>query len=267
MMKNIMDSDMFRGPGPSEVRLSNPPLAKVLCQITFPVIISVENKVFIAPFHNAIRREYPLLTKEQGFEISLSKQGGEVQEKIIWRMEDESKTWRISLGENFIALETSMYSGRGDFLKVLSFVLQNAYEHLNPGTVERIGLRYINRLPFSGVKELSRLMKPKAMGIMSESVESITDSFFAELQLRADEHIKVVGRWGTMPENNSIDPTILKPVDYRSWIIDLDAVTFQKIPFDSEQICEVAHRLGDLDYRFFRFLITDAFLTNFGGTV
>ncbi|MGD8207441.1 MAG: TIGR04255 family protein, partial [Thiohalocapsa sp.] len=53
------------GPPPAEVPLSDAPLVRVIAQVRFPLVASVEKGDFIAPFQEAIRAEYPVLRPEQ----------------------------------------------------------------------------------------------------------------------------------------------------------------------------------------------------------
>jgi hypothetical protein len=43
------------GPPPAEVPLTDPPLVRVIAQVRFPLIASVEKREFIAPFQEAFR--------------------------------------------------------------------------------------------------------------------------------------------------------------------------------------------------------------------
>jgi hypothetical protein len=43
-------SALFGGPPPQDIPLKRPPLVRVLTQIRFPMIASIENQGYIAPF-------------------------------------------------------------------------------------------------------------------------------------------------------------------------------------------------------------------------
>ena len=63
----MKSNNPFAGPEPQEVYLPEAPLVKVLCQIRFPTIASIDKKEFIAPFQEAIRHNYPKLLDIDGF--------------------------------------------------------------------------------------------------------------------------------------------------------------------------------------------------------
>lgn len=64
------------GPPPVEVPLNAPPIVRVIAQVRFPLIASIEKQEFIAQFQEAIRRDYPVLRQEQSRSLVLSSEGG-----------------------------------------------------------------------------------------------------------------------------------------------------------------------------------------------
>ena len=55
---NAADTPL-EGPPPPEVPLADSPLVRVIAQVRFPLIASVEKRDFIAPFQEAIRKNCP----------------------------------------------------------------------------------------------------------------------------------------------------------------------------------------------------------------
>lgn len=257
----------FVGVGPQEVHLSNPPLVKVLCQIRFPAIASMDKKDFIAPFQESIRHGYPKLTKDQGIELSFGPQGGSFSTKVIWRMRDKSMKWQVSVGENFLSLETSGYPGRKSFMEALWKCVDKMQSTIQPDLVERIGLRYINSVPFNNIKQLVSWVQPGVLGVVSDDLNENLTSSLTETKFSVSEGMKLSGKWGLLPEGQSYDPTILDPVERRSWILDIDGFSEENIDFDGEAILSTLDRLADIDYRFFRFTVTDSFLRENGGVL
>ena len=50
---------------PEEVPLKDAPLIRVIAQVRFPPILSIEKKDFVGSFQEAIREKYPILQHEQ----------------------------------------------------------------------------------------------------------------------------------------------------------------------------------------------------------
>lgn len=255
----------FTGPAPTEVHLPRAPLVKVLCQIRFPVIASLEKKDFIAPFQESIRHYYPELVQDQGIELSFTPPGGGFSHKVIWRMRDKSRNWQVSVGENFLSLETSLYTGRAEFLRALEDLVEKLQTTIGPDLVERVGLRYINRIVFKNSTHLSELLQPGVLGIVDENMEEYVVSTLSETRFTVADDLKVNGKWGLMPARQTYDPTVLPPIEKRSWILDIDGFSQDSIDFSPEAIIPVLDRIADIDYRLFRYTVTDALLEEYGG--
>src|SRR5687767_8934716 len=93
------------GPPPSEVPLPNAPLAKVIAQVTFPLIASIEKAAFVGGFQEAIRARYPLLQQAQAQQVWVGAEGVQhARGPTLWRFHDESRDWRVTLAQSFLAL-------------------------------------------------------------------------------------------------------------------------------------------------------------------
>lgn len=255
----------FTGPGPKEVHLPRAPLVKVLSQIRFPVITSIDKKEFIAVFQEEIRHDYPKLVRDQGIELNFGPQGGSCVNKVIWRMLDKNQKWRVSMGENFLSLETSVYPGRVKFLEALRYIVEKVQSTIQPDLVERIGLRYINRIGFNNSAHLSSLVHPGVLGIVHEDLEEQLVGSFSETRFTISDGLKVNGKWGLIPGHQTYDPTVLSPLEEQSWILDIDGFSENGIDFNAKDIMHTVNRLADIDYRLFRFTVTDTFLRDYGG--
>ena len=58
---------------PAEIPLRTAPLVRVIAQVRFPVIASIDTRGFIASFQEALREAYPVLRPEmtQGFVVGM----------------------------------------------------------------------------------------------------------------------------------------------------------------------------------------------------
>lgn len=250
---------------PAEVPLTNAPLVRVITQVRFPEILSIEQSDFVAPFQEAIRGVYGVLRKEQtqGFIVG---PGGPVPAKlqVAWRFIDSAGHWRVSLTPDFLALETTNYTNRSDFLGRFSLVAEALAEHVAPSQVDRLGVRYIDRITGADVDDLKKLVRAEVCGIAGTSaathaVHSLSESVF-ELP-----EAGVTARWGRMPAGATVDPAALEPVNEKSWILDLDMYSTTPISFAVEELLARARSYSERIYTIFRWAVTDAFLLRFGG--
>lgn len=255
---------------PAEVPLPAAPLVRVIAQVRFPVIVSLEKQDFIGPFQEAIRDVYPVLRPEQIQGFVRGPQGlSPLQSQVVWRFGNENGTWRVSLGSDFVALETTTYTSRGDFVQRLGTVIDALQRHIAPKTIDRVGVRYIDRITGDAVKNIEWFVRPELLGVAATSAarharHTLSESLFAvpnsDAELRA--------RWGSMPARGTVDPAAIEPIDEPSWILDLDMFRKASRAFDKKEvIMEDARLFAERIYAFFRWAVTEDFLRHYGGEV
>ncbi len=259
------------GAPPSEVPLPKAPLIRVIAQVRFAPILAILKTDKVSEFQEKIRSTYPILTEERAPQITLSNGMLENRESVIWRFTETGKgDWRLSLGVDFIALETAAYLSRSDFLKRLGVVLMAVEHTFKPGEVQRLGLRYIDRLTGKAFDRINKMIEPKVLGISHPRGKSVFNSgksvihMLTEAQLKADEGL-ILARWGSLPENTTYDLNTMEPINLASWILDLDMYTTESQKFISDELLSTATGFAERIYSVFREMVTDEFLTFFGG--
>ena len=257
--------DPLLAPPPPEVPLANPPLIRVLCQLRFPMVAAVEKRDFIAGFQEAIRPNYPVLRQEQTHGISFGPDGtAPLPSSSVWRFADVDGVWRLSLASTFLSLETTKYISKADFLARLSEAVRALEEQIQPKLVDRLGVRFIDRLVGGAVARIGALVRPEVLGLVAtpaaaHALHSVAETLFATPE------VKLLARWGRLPPNVSIDLTSIEPIAEESWILDLDAFADQPVPFSAARVADDVERFCDRIYTFFRWAVTDDFLRHFGG--
>ena len=258
---------------PTEIPLPESPLVRVISQVRFPPILSIVKPEKIADFQEALRTSYPHLNKE---EVQAIKRGTDqvthIDEEVIWRMADqeEAAAWRVSLGVDFVALETSDYTSRTDFLSRLQAVVSNVERCFHPAETKRIGIRYIDQLKADAVDNIDKLIQPGVLGILQSdgtSTMMLRDSavqLMTHAQLQAKEGL-IQGRWGSVQANTTYDPSSLPPLTEPTWVLDLDMFTQDAQPFESGSLIATAEAFAKRLYDVFRHMVTDEFLIFYGG--
>jgi uncharacterized protein (TIGR04255 family) len=268
----VFDGNPLIASPPKEVPLKEAPLVRVIAQVRFPTILSIGEGNFVAALQEAIRSQYPVLQPEQTRNFMISAQGlEESTSRMVWRFIDKTEKWRISLTSNFVALETTDYLSRSDFLQRFKDILIATDIHIKPQVLERLGLRYIARLTGQEVDQLTDFVRPEVSGVLASEIaihaeQTICDSFFNLPDQRGQIH----SRWGRLPAHSTIDPTAIEPIPEPSWILDLDMFTipFAEIKaFEVEAIMDDAGYFAERLYTFFRWAVTQNFLHHFGGEV
>lgn len=252
---------------PEEVPLKDAPLIRVIAQVRFPPILSIEKKDFVGSFQEAIREKYPILQPEQTQTFVLGPQGV-VQPtfQVTWRFIDTAGSWRVSLAPNFMALETTAYSSRRDFLERLEHLLIAFDKSFNPQIIERFGLRYIDRLLGQDLQNISSLVKPEMAGLMAaEFREYIHQTVNEYLFVIPNGGEKIIARWGLMPGGATFDIDAIEPVAESSWILDIDMSLSKNREFSIEELMSEGRCFAERIYTFFRWAVKDDFLRRFGG--
>jgi uncharacterized protein (TIGR04255 family) len=257
--------DPLVAPPPVEVPLKDAPLVRVIAQLRFPEVLSVEQRNFVAPFQEAIRSTYPVLRQEQTQDLLLGP--GVVapaKPQIAWRFGDLDGHWRVSLTPDFLALETTRYVSRSDFFGRLKAVAQALDEHIEPAQLDRLGVRYIDRITGDAVDDIARLVRPEVRGITgtiaaTHATHALSESLFEVGDAR------VLARWGVLPPGATVDPAALEPAREKSWLLDLDMFSASPKPFVVDQVVEQAQRYAERIYTIFRWAVTDEFLVRYGG--
>ncbi len=254
-------------PVPAEVPLTDAPLVRVIAQVRFPPILSLEKREFIAPFQEAIRGTYPVLRPEQAQGIMLGPHGvAPGPKQVAWRFGDVAGGWRVSVTPEFVAIETTSYTSRDDFLARLRFVLDAFAEHAEPALAQRMGIRYIDRITGDALAEISELVRPEVLGIVATPLSeqprhSLTETVFA----LPDSKEQLLARWGLVPAGGTVDPNAIEPIDEPSWVLDVDMFSSQERPFVPEEIVATVRRYSERLYTVFRWAVTDDFLRRYGG--
>ena len=262
-------------PEVKEVPLPQAPLVRVLAQARFPPILAIRIPEEVARWQEKLRAAYPHLSKEEVHSIELT--GGEdpkVDKDLIWRLADSENdtAWQVSLGVNFVALDTTAYENRADFLERLRAVVAVVEDVFGPASTSRLGLRYIDQLTGEAVDRIGDLVHPEVLGIIqppSDGHVGLRDSVvgvMTQVQFCAREGFGLQGRWGRLPADTTYDHGSLEAIGEDSWILDLDMFTTEPQPFESETLLTMAGESAETLYRLFRHMVNDEFLRFYGGT-
>lgn len=257
------------GPLPPEVPLPKAPLVSVLTQIKFPTILSIgTNDSDVAAFQEKIRSIYPILEREQSFNLVMGSPAAppEVRPGVIWRFRDLKSHWQVTLTPDFVTLEAFQYSSRADFSSRLENVLAAVQSTYAPSAALRVGVRYVDCIKPPHIDKIEDLFHPAVLGIHKTELGKAADVNMTECLLRAEEGL-IQCRWGLLPPGATHDPGILLPPEGKSWVLDLDMFTNEQMPFDAAELSGIVRGFAGRLYAVFRWMIKDEFLRVFGGTL
>lgn len=247
-----------------EVPLANAPIERVIVQLRFPIILAIEQSQAIAPFQDAVRSAYPFLRREQGVQLEIGEGETSREPRTTWRFHDQTESWRVSLGMDFVALETTSYVSRTDLVDRFHFVLEAVDETFSPGNMDRLGVRYIDRV--KGDMDLAGLFRPEVSGVIGTELRSATQYSVSEVRFGGEgvPH-GMSARWGLLPAGATFDPAAIAVRDEPTWVLDVDSYVQGPRELDAEDVASSVRTLAKDAYALFRWAVTDEFLRKFGG--
>jgi uncharacterized protein (TIGR04255 family) len=254
---------------PGEIPLPNAPLVRVIAQARFPIIASIEKREFIASFQEALRATYPVLRLERTEAFVIGPAGVALgQSPKIWRFTDIDGKWRVSLAPDFIALETTAYSSRSDFLDRLHVALSALNAYIGPKLLDRLGLRYIDRIIGEAIDNITELVRSEMIGVLATPMAAYAQHALSESLLTIPgTSAQLLARWGKIPPHMTIDPAAIEPVEQSSWLLDLDMFSIEPQLFDPTALVDEARIYAERIYALFRWAVTDKFLRQYGGNI
>jgi uncharacterized protein (TIGR04255 family) len=132
--------------------------------------------------------------------------------------------------------------------------------------IDRVGVRYIDRITGAAVEDIARLVRAEVRGISgtaaaSHAIHALSESMF-ELS-----GARVLARWGRLPPGTTVDPAAIEPSHEESWILDLDMFSTAPFPFEVDRVVADARNFAERIYTIFRWAVTDEFLRRYGGEI
>ena len=258
----------FTGDTEKRIRLKEAPLALVLCQVRWPDFSHLQgDQTDIARAFGSVLDGYPVISNLHEVAYTITPDGVTQApgEKIFqWKSVDD--TWHVSLSRRFVSLYCTSYTSFPDFLVRLAQVLGALESEVKVPLIERLGVRYVNRITDARlVENLADYVRPEVLGysgLTGVSGEARLASSANQARYLAEGAALQV-RSGLVPAGETVDPAV-PPVQMASWVLDLDASLEKTAPFDISVVLGEAGRLSDFAYDFFKYVSTEGFLKEFG---
>ncbi len=243
------------------VLFARPPLRLVIAQVRFPVLLRFGDSAFLAPFQDAIRAEYPRLSREDQVAFQVSPKGvqqsaGEQQ----WRFASRDGDWALVLSENALTIESRKYSSDADLLERFARALTAASDHLNVTERVRLGLRYINEFRLDGMFTLADwgiILRPEFVGFAA------TNLFDGDVE-RMVQEVRVQQPNGSLDIRHGLltgtivdPPPENPPANGRFYFLDLDYYDGSELELDIGGTIDRLREYNHVLYRFFRWTLTE----------
>jgi uncharacterized protein (TIGR04255 family) len=244
------------------VQFRKTPLRLVIGQVRFTIMPRFEQKAFIAGFQEAVRAQYPRVSREASVTYQLSPTGiNPSPGETLWRLSSRDNRWAIVVGESAITLESRAYSSMSDFLGRFSQILKVANETLEVTDRLRLGLRYINEIRHPHAKQFAQwraLFNPEFVGFEASSLlDGQIDHTLQEIQVNRPDGVLAI-RHGLLNGAVVAPLTQEQPVSGQFYLIDLDYYDMTECDLDISATIKQMQNYNDVMYRFFRWTLSEA---------
>ena len=273
MADEYLVTDPFATEAVPEIDLSASPISAAIMQIRFPAEVSaIRTALLDGRLTSALEDSYPYMQKQQ--ELNLMIQVGqqpmaepvpERTDTTNWAMYSEDRRWTINLTSQFIAITTTDYRSRSEFIDRVRDVIEGIQSKVKAPAASRIGMRYLNQVYGSDLYEWVGKLRPATAGILSElngeQSEGVGVSL-SEIRFQWNDAAGMQARWGIIPAAAVLD-VAMKTVPEASWILDIDTFNEESIEFNSTSVTQQTEVLSSRAYRFFRWAVPPEALRRF----
>ena len=255
-------------PEPETIPLRDPPLSHVVAQVRFSPVLRVAQDAFVADFQQAIADLHPIVAAQEQFAMVLPS-GPEAPVQAtptrVWTFSSQDGRSATTLTSTFVAVETKDYQTNESFFQILRTVLEAVTTHVRPRTVQRVGIRYVQRLTEPGdLNRLTDFTSPAVLGVVAGELQREGGpSLLLTHAIYTQEAHKLMARWGLLPPGVSVDP-LVEPVPTPSWLLDIDSYDEISSEFNVEELLERLFAYSRRQYQFFRWAVRPDFLLRFG---
>lgn len=251
-----------------EIPLQPAPLVMVVAQLRFPPMVSLTSDQSVAAFQDAVRGDYPIMERQEFQPVTVTPGGSTVGSLTTnFQFEDLDSSWKVTLAQDFLSLQTDQYTKRADFIDRLerAFIALNGVSDPSPVAVfDRLGVRFVNRLlgEDATYEQLNRWLNESVFGplVLAESLVEGQElvASVAHQQFKLGEHM-LNARWALLPPDGQLAPDVA-PADETSWVLDIDASVDSRAPFQPSETAAVARRCAEYAYGAFRWIMSQQFI-------
>lgn len=238
--------------------LPGSPLVHVVGQVRFPALTALaQGSPRWGEVAARLEDDYPL---QQGADLL-----GVGPAANMRRFKDAAGEWFVSISDQFVALSTTAYTRRQDFLERFGAVWGSLLDVAKVPTVDRAGFRYINQEQGEErVADVAAIIRPEILGLMAqpEMEGALLRQGLTQAQFDLADSGSLIVHAGILPAGAVLDETLPASQD-RSWILDIDAFFERSSEASVEAVVATLGESAQRAYGFFRRAITDAALARF----
>lgn len=207
-----------------------------VCELRFPALLELETRPDV--LQKALRKDFPLYQRKRA--VTGIMVGGDADFQLRHHFESKEKKWTVVFHSSSIALETTAYRGFLDFEERLGRLLRAVAPIIDADFFTRVGLRYINALPYESAAEFDGWVNPELVGTLVRGPYGDLAEFWQEARGVA-ERGSFSFRHGLAKGDGP----------QREYVLDFD---FYDENIEVKEVLPVVKELHDASYRFFRWV-------------
>lgn len=140
-------------------------IRQAVCELRFPTLYALEGPKPPPSFALALRKEYPIQQLMESVNVGM----GPLSRANVHSFKSKQQKWTVTLNAASLVLETVSYEYFAEFKRRLAVILTAAERVIDSDFFTRVGLRYINTLPYAK-GELHNWVNPALVGPLSDGV-------------------------------------------------------------------------------------------------
>jgi len=258
----------FTNDSTTHIRLREPQLAAVICQLRWPQLTAMEEelKPRALEFGRSLMEAYPVFSEAQQVSLTITADGvSQAQGDPVFGWSSPDSVWQISLTKRSVALSCFSFTANAEFADHLQTIIDKVHSHLPVAILDRVGLRYINRYDDARVlADPSLFFDASALGYAALPLDGVTLVANVNQAGFQAEDVSLQARSGRVPAAQTFDPS-LAPLPGPSWVVDLDAYVERRLVSSVETDMRLISKLADTAYDFFKLIAKPELSRLFGG--
>jgi uncharacterized protein (TIGR04255 family) len=224
-------------------------IRQAVCEFRFPTLYELEDDRPPATLSRALRHSYPIQELSEQVRIS----GGPTSRSNVHLFKSKKQHWSVSLRSSSVTLETTKYDSFPDFKARLSEVLNAVKPVIDADYFTRIGLRYINAVPFDREK-IAEWVNPALVTPLSEGLYGDPDEHSGRVSGKTAVGGYLLQHGISMQQGTSA----------REYALDFD---FFAEVVDFGDALDTVQQLHDLEFSMFSWTLGPAAIAKLGSNI
>ncbi len=250
----IIEEELMDFPDVKRVIYAVNPLSEVVCQIRFPRILAIDERI-PADFQRMLGAEYPFVETREIVQFSLNLANDQpAGKRVHYDFQPEDRSVTVTLCSEFLAITTQRYERWEKFEAHVGRALDALLACYTVPIFTRIGLRYVDTVRKASLNlptdaKWKDLIRISALGLLAEDdvpVSSVVEMSGATV-LQLDNGGKGLFRTFFGP---------IQPDDELAFVIDSDLYQDQPVKGPSDALA-LLQQFNKCAGRAFRWFITD----------